>query len=258
MLLSANRKFYESPLIGEMSENALFRAEEIILVSLRDELRNHPVLEIGVGSGRVTEYLRPISKDYIGIDYSERMINVCRERNPDARLIACDATNMPMFTDEQFAAVFFFWNGIDEVTSSDRLLILKEVNRVLKRKGIFVFSSHNLDWESIPSYLLDTFTFPRNPVAFIRNNMLALRSYASTLFKHLVNKIYDRGYLVITEYEESPSMLIPRYFIKKEAQVRQLSDAGFCQVEALAGDGSPLDEKNRSKDHLVYYIARKS
>ena len=43
---------------------------------------------------------------------------------------------------EQFAAVFFSYNGIDSVNQRDRNVILKEIRRVLRDDGVFVFSSH--------------------------------------------------------------------------------------------------------------------
>jgi len=256
---SPNQQFYETAEVVErFSEgNLLFKAEEVILSSLRGEFKDKPLLEIGIGAGRVTPLLRDLSKDYIGADSSQRMIDLCKQKFGDGAFLACDARHMPIFQNKQFAAVFFCWNGIDEVSASDRMLILEEIYRVLKKDGVFVFSSHNLDWEAIPSYSFSGFS--RSGAAFevLRDGVLCLRAYASALSARLRSRVSRRGYAVIQEYEEPPGILVPRLFISKEAQVRQLLDAGFNQVEAWAGEGAPLDDENRGRDHLVYYVARK-
>jgi ubiquinone/menaquinone biosynthesis C-methylase UbiE len=252
---SINRRFYESPGVVERYENhcEVMGAELAILESLQKDARNQPLLEIGIGAGRMTSHMLAITKDYVGIDYSTRMVEMCQRRF-DSTFMVCDARDMSLFGDERFSTVTFWGNGIDEVNPSDRFLILNEIHRVLKKNGLFIFSSHNLEWSAIPSYVLEDFSLPREP---LRDNAMRVFLYAHCGATRLWARYRRRGYAVILEYDDSEKMTVPRYFVEKETQVRQLFEAGFHQVEALASDGSPLDDRNRSTDFLVFYTARK-
>lgn len=112
------------------------------------------MLELGIGGGRTTPHLLAITKDYVGVDYSKRMVETCRQKF-DSIFMVCDARNMPSFENERFSAVVFWGNGIDEVSPSDGILILHEVNRVLKKDGLFTFSSHKFDWHGVPAFALE-------------------------------------------------------------------------------------------------------
>jgi SAM-dependent methyltransferase len=255
---NANHEYYDTAGVPELFERCtnLFKPEEAILLSLREEIKQKPILEIGVGAGRVTAHLLAMSKDYIGIDYAEEMIEFCSKKFEDATLRVCDARNMSAFKDEQFAAVFFFWNGIDSVGPRDRILILKEVNRVLKKNGVFVFSAHNLDWwkhRSLTSF--SRFSFARNPFALIKYKKGSIQLYVAGLVSRLRTRLRDTGYAVILEYEEF--MVLPIYYINKNTQEQQLLDAGFCPVECVGLDGSPSDGESQIRDYLLHYVARK-
>jgi len=257
---NSNKKYYETTGVPEdfAEDTNLQKAEEVIFSSLRDEIKDKPILDIGVGAGRTTAYLKAISQDYIGTDYSEKMINLCREKFGDTTLLLCDARNMSMFKDEQFAAVFCCYNALDDADPPDRMLMLKEIKRVLKKNGLFVFSSHNFDWEAIPSYSFKGLSFSPNPITLISDNMNRLKVYAAGLLTRLRDKIGHRRWAVILEYESFSRLVLPTYYISKEAQVRQLLDMGFHQVQALDMDGLPINSQKAVKDAWIYYVARKA
>ena len=254
-----NKAYYEMAGVPERYtlRTSLFASEEAILASIQEELRGKAILDIGVGAGRTTAHLMAISKEYVGIDYSEKMIRLCGERFADATLMVCDARDMSVFDCEQFAAAFYCYNGIDEVSPADRILILKEVNRVLKKGGIFVFSSHNLDWEAAPFYSFSGFSFSPDPIRLIRDNTNRLRAFASGLITRIRNKSSTSGYAVVMEHETLKGMVLPTYYISKEAQVRQLLDVGFCQVVALDSRGLVIDSQKSVSDAWLNYVARK-
>lgn len=102
------------------------------------------ILDMGVGGGRTTPYLAEAAHHYIGADYSEAMVEVCRKRFPELEFRHCDATDMAQFADGEFDAVVFSFNGIDVIRSDEaRARCLSETARVLKPGGMFIFSSHN-------------------------------------------------------------------------------------------------------------------
>jgi SAM-dependent methyltransferase len=235
----------------------LFKGEAVILGSLKQEIQDQPILEIGIGGGRITEHLRLLSSDYTGVDYSEKMIEFCRHRFPDLPLFVCDARNMSRFETEKFQTVMFGYNGIDEVGAGDRLLILQETYRVLKRNGIFIFSSHNLDWECIPSCFREGLSFRGGVFKSIRSNLARLRVYASGVANWCKVRILRKGQAIFLEYEASPGIVLPVYYIGYQAQLSQLQFAGFREIQAISADGDPLDDQNHRKHFMNFYIARK-
>ena len=102
------------------------------------------VLELGVGGGRTAGPLAKIASRYIGLDYSQGMVEACRARYPQLEVYHGDATDLSQFEDRHFDAVVFSFNGIDCIrTDEGRATCLREVARVLKPGGVFVVSSHN-------------------------------------------------------------------------------------------------------------------
>jgi SAM-dependent methyltransferase len=113
------------------------------------------VLDLGVGGGRTTSYLSRVASRYVGVDYSEAMIQACRSKFPDLDFLLADVSNLAAFDDASFDAIVFSFNGLDSVASGERRLqCLRECRRVLRSTGVLVFSSHNprsillrVDWD---------------------------------------------------------------------------------------------------------------
>jgi SAM-dependent methyltransferase len=102
------------------------------------------ILDLGVGGGRTTPYLSEIASHYVGIDYAEEMIRVCRTKFPNLQFDVTDASDLSGFADASFDAVIFSFNGIDYLAPDEkREVCLRECYRVLKKGGIFIFSTHN-------------------------------------------------------------------------------------------------------------------
>ncbi|HEY6352092.1 MAG TPA: class I SAM-dependent methyltransferase [Candidatus Angelobacter sp.] len=257
---TVNKKYYDT-LNGEaavLTQRVLFPAEETILSSVKESIRDKAILEIGAGAGRVTPHLRALTRHYVGFDYSPAMIAAAKALYPDAPLFIHDATDMSAFKTGEFDAIFFCWNGIDEIKLSDRARILQEVHRLLKADGIFVFSSHNLEWSFIPAYVFPEFAYSSSLFIYVLDSFLGLVAYAVTALKYLFSKLTSKGQTALWEYENSPKkLLVPRIYIRPEAQIRQLYLAGFQQVEAIASDGTALTDKNYDEDFFVYYVAKK-
>src|SRR5438270_6942490 len=107
----------------------------------------HPgmsILDLGVGGGRTTSYLSSIASCYVGIDYSEEMIRICRSKFPQLQFTVADASDLSQFADGSFDAVVFSFNGPDHLAPDEkRERHLRECHRVLKSGGVYIFSSHN-------------------------------------------------------------------------------------------------------------------
>ncbi len=110
---------------------------------LIDKYFKSPVLDLGCGVGRTTKYLFEKGFKVIGIDIIEEMIKTAKSLYPKINFQTGDACNLK-FKDNSFNTVFFSFNGLDYIFPKEkRVRALKEIERLLKKEGIFVFSSHN-------------------------------------------------------------------------------------------------------------------
>lgn len=109
-----------------------------------EEMRDRPILDLGVGPGRTVAMLRSISEDYVGIDYLAPMVDAARGRHPRADIRLGDARELGDFASGSQAMVVFSYHGIDSVGHDDRQRVLAEALRVLEPGGVFWFSTLNL------------------------------------------------------------------------------------------------------------------
>ena len=159
--------------------------ERAAIEHIRDEVRGRPILDIGVGAGRTVPLLRAISLDYVAVDYTQELVDACRKKHPDARILLGDARDLSMFDNESFALVVFSFNGIDAVNEPDRMKILREAHRVLRPGGIFLFSSHNRRGPGHGEPLSFGFYATRNPVKLAARLVRTIAEAPVAAFNHL-------------------------------------------------------------------------
>jgi SAM-dependent methyltransferase len=113
--------------------------------TIMDQVRNAPILDIGVGPGRTVPMLRALTDRYVAIDYLPEMVELARQRYPQTDIRVGDARDLSSFDDASFSLVTFSFMGIDSVDHEGRQRILREVARVLRPGGTFWFSTLNKD-----------------------------------------------------------------------------------------------------------------
>jgi ubiquinone/menaquinone biosynthesis C-methylase UbiE len=121
----------------------LDQAEKLLLHQIADEVRGSPVLDLGVGTGRTTWFLRLLTAQYTAVDFSPEMVDACRHQFPDADIRQGDARDLSIFDDAAFKLVLFSFNGLDSLGHEDRTLALGEIHRVLQPGGLFLYSTMN-------------------------------------------------------------------------------------------------------------------
>jgi ubiquinone/menaquinone biosynthesis C-methylase UbiE len=249
-------QFFETPGVGGYwDKDRLNPAEKVVLHDLYNESKNEPILEIGVGAGRITSYLLNVTDQYVGIDYSANMIDSCKHRFPDADLRLCDARSMPCFGSNCFSVVMLWGNVIDDVRPAERSVILREANRILKANGILLLSSHNLDWNEIARGASGFEGLrPWSDLDF-----LSIAVYGRCLLKQFWTRMSQKDYAVFSEYFhfQGNRMVVPTCYIRKEAQEKQLLRTGFAEISAMTMDGEQFTEAGRSRGFMIYYTARK-
>ena len=108
------------------------------------------ILDVGCGAGRTTFALKNMGFDNIaGLDVSNKLIAFAkkhaRKNKINIPFVCADAQHTP-FGEENFDACIFSYNGLMCVPNSEiRYNIMKEVHRVLKPNGIFIFTTHDRD-----------------------------------------------------------------------------------------------------------------
>ena len=193
------------------------------------------VLDIGCGTGRATRVLDSMGFDVVGLDLSEALLSETSSRFGDINFCMGDVCSLP-FGAESFDYALFTWMGIDHIApESQRIEALREVERVLKPNGIFVFRTHNL-WSTYVIRSLDA---------------AGVRKYLQFWYHNLRNGRVGSHYKIDNSIAGE---MQPMYYIRPRDQLTQLRDCGFAPIDVLRPD-CPL---KRWFQHPQYVAQKRS
>lgn len=225
----------------------------MLFVRYRELIVGKDVLDLGVGAGRTTLYLSALTDRYVGVDYSPAMVAHCKNRFPSTRLETMDARDLSAFGDETFDFVLFSYAGLGALDHESRLAVLREVARVLRRGGVFVFSAHNRDWNW--ARRAPRLSLSRNPITQLANVgrwILHLRNRAR--LKPL--QVERDEYTLINDAAEGYALI--HYYITEEQQRAQLERAGYSVIgvmDHLARDWSA--SRGAPPPPWLWYVAQR-
>lgn len=232
-------------------------AQESALLGAGGDLTGLRLLDLGVGAGRTVRPLRAISREYVGVDYMQEMVDHCRREFPDVRFEQADARSMKQFADGSFDVVFFSCNGISMVDHAGRLAILGEVRRLLAPDGLFAFSTCNRNSPQFEArFRFPDFQFTRHPLKLL---VRSARFLAQTAFRarnrlrYLPHEVRAAEFAILNDVCHHYQTML--YFIDVKQQVRQLEKAGFTGVGVYDLSGRPAIEGCR--DGTIGFVARK-
>jgi len=253
-MVKLNRKIYESTeVVNEYADQEQLQKPELaILSTLKDELKHMKMLDIGVGGGRTTINFKGLVSEYIGIDYSKGMIDACLKRFPKEKNVSFKLANvvaLDNFKENYFDFVLFSFNGIDCISHDDRIKGLKEIKRVLRDEGVFVFSTHNL-YNIKKLYSIKVY---KNPLFFIRRMRFFCRLFLSNKFPW---KLKNMDWAIVNDGVYG--FRARHYYIKPCFQVKQLEELGFKNIKLYSLEGKELDisQLDMTADPWIYYLCK--
>jgi len=99
------------------------------------------ILDIGCGTGTPARYLVERGYEVVGIDESEKMLEVAREKLKNNKRVKFLKMNMKNISlDEQFDVAFSFFDTMNYMLNEkDMIRCMSGVCRVLKDRGMFIF-----------------------------------------------------------------------------------------------------------------------
>jgi len=113
------------------------------------DLSGRRVLDLCCGQGNASDELVRAGAEVIGLDFSAAMLEMARERVPDADFVEGDAMDMP-FVSESFDGVVC---GFGILHTPEPRRVLAEVRRVLRDGGRFSYSNWDEHPESALAYV---------------------------------------------------------------------------------------------------------
>ena len=129
-------------------EIGLWESEKIMIKKYFNP--KNRILDIGCGAGRTTIGLYELGYHLVeGLDLSEAMIvqakRISEELNYNIAFSVGDVACLD-YDDETFSVALFSFNGIMQIPGREnRIKVLKEIKRILKLKGYFLFTTHDRD-----------------------------------------------------------------------------------------------------------------
>lgn len=206
------------------------------------------VLDVGCGNGRMLEFCKDKNIDYIGVDVSEKLIELAKKRYlpslhskalkgrkekflPSVRFKVADALNLP-FPKNYFDKVYSF-AVLHHIPSKEfRLQFLNEVKKVLKLDGLFILTV----WK------------------FKGKKGLHLIFELYLIIKYIISKIFASSELDYRDMLELWGGKVKRYYhcFSQRELVGLVREAGFKIVRR----GTVRNKRGNRNN--IYLIAKKS
>lgn len=142
-------------LVRDDISDAGFEMKEI-LSFLGSEGSGRALLDVGCGKGIFVAAMKEYGYRVSGVEVSNELLRIAKEKNPEAELKKASATDLP-FPDNSFDCLICV-EVLEHVPNTEAAL--KEFSRVLKRGGKVVIIDKNI-YSLHPGYFVPTFAWKR-------------------------------------------------------------------------------------------------
>ena len=147
MIVQSNERSYNDLEVvkyySDFASAGLFHYEKLLIDKYF--IIEGKTLDIGCGAGRVTIPLFERGYKVIGMDYSKNMIATAKTINSAVDYRVGNILSTP-FANQEFDNIIFSFNGLMLLgTYEERLSASKEIHRILKKNGFFIFTTPYLD-----------------------------------------------------------------------------------------------------------------
>jgi toxoflavin synthase len=213
----------------EQTAITLWRLGYPVVTDLLGNINGKSVLDYGCGTGTFSRFLQSKGASVTGVDVSENMIEVAKTSSSDA------IAYYPIFSG---GLDFLAGNKFDFVVSNFVLctvpsrqeisMILDQIYRVLKKKGLFVFMNSNWD----------------------KSNGKEFISFKLDFCEDLVS-----GHPITAIIKSDPPILLHDYFWSIEDYRKMLLKSGF-RINVLREDIADSDDVAwlEEKNYPPYYV----
>lgn len=237
--------------------------ERAALLSVADDVRGAPLLDVGVGGGRTTLLLRLLSDRYLAVDAAPNMVALFRQRYPALDVRLADARDLQGVEDDTFGLVMFSNNGLDAVDHDDRARVLSELARVVRPGGVVLYSTHNVLGPSFderpwrlprPEASLPAGSTARAIAALARRSLRDPGMYTS----YWRNRRLDRHDGWATGPLRAHGFRLVTHFIRVDQIVVEVRAAGLQLADLFSFGGQHVDPAGpKSRTHYFHVVARK-
>jgi SAM-dependent methyltransferase len=249
-----NAQIFFSPKLAQYyAGEPLSKAETALFGRHRNAIEGKRVLDLGVGSGRTTPALLPISADYRGCDLAPPMLDLARVRFPQATFIERDIRDLTGIEGAPFDFILASCNLFDALPHEERMQVLRDVHALLTPGGMLIFSAHNRCWKKAGSG--PQFALPSHPYAAVRRivghaidlrNFRRMRAFEQVHGDHAMLRDISHRWLGVF------------YYTDRDNQEHQLRSIGYEVREVVGLNGEALAPGADTRDEAsLHYVCVK-
>jgi SAM-dependent methyltransferase len=263
--VSANERLWRAGAHVDVYANRSLAPVEVMILVRYREVLSRRVVEVGCGAGRVLGYLVDLGGDVCGIDLSPDMVAYCRRTYPAADVRIGDVAALGDSIPGPFDAIVAANNLLDVFDDARRRAVLAQLRTLLAPDGVLIFSSHNLaDQErATPPAAGRTGALRRASAIILGHSARELIGTARRLPARIRNRRRlaplqqtNADYAIVNDDTFDYALL--HYYVRRDAQERQLGEAGLELIECLDPDGHPVPAGSDGAGPWLHYVARRA
>ncbi len=100
---------------------------------------NSTVLDLGCGSGYITNYLHKLNLNAIGIDFSQEMIKIAKQKYLESKFLCTDFSDVKQHFEENSVDGLIAIYSLYFIPKEKFESVLKSLSKILKSNGEFLF-----------------------------------------------------------------------------------------------------------------------